>query len=250
MKPHYYFTLAMTLAGVANAATIAANFSGRANNADPGATPDQLLVQAGTSAGAAAGVNGTTTFTDVTANYNGVGGDGPTTISGTEGSSADIIYSSQGTWSKTATGSRTVAAEDASGDMTDGHIEGNSTNGIFVTLDAINLVGTYDLYVYLGDDAGNRSGSITVDGVTRTYTSQIFNGTFVDASAGGGMAGDYMVFSGLTGTTQTIEMGGIDNPNRTGLYGFELIGTAPIPEPSSTALLGLGGLALLMRRKK
>jgi hypothetical protein len=32
--------------------------------------------------------------------------------------------------------------------------------------------------------------------------------------------------------------------------GFQLVETGAIPEPSSTALLGLGGLALILRRRR
>ncbi|BDS07199.1 hypothetical protein NT6N_22390 [Oceaniferula spumae] len=241
-------SLAIALTSVANASVIAVNFSGRSDNGNPGATPDQLLTQSGASAGIAAGVNGTTTFTDVIASYNGVGGAGPQTILGTDGSSLDLTYTSVGTWSKSASSSRVAAAENASGDLTDGHIEGNNPTGISVTLDNINYTGTYDLYVYLGDDAGGRSASISLGGDTRSYTSQIFDGTFVDASAGGGIAGDYMLFSGLTGTSQTFQLGGVDNANRSGLLGFELVGT--VPEPSSTAMLGLTGLGFILRRRR
>ena len=38
--------------------------------------------------------------------------------------------------------------------------------------------------------------------------------------------------------------------NWMGVNGLEIANVAPIPEPSSTALLGLGGLALIMRRSK
>lgn len=43
--------------------------------------------------------------------------------------------------------------------------------------------------------------------------------------------------------------GGADGGDRVGAVEFRFTGTA-VPEPSSTALLGLGGLALIMRRRK
>ncbi|MGB0774462.1 MAG: PEP-CTERM sorting domain-containing protein [Akkermansiaceae bacterium] len=242
-----HLSIAASLIGTASAATLAVNFSGRATSA--GATPDELLTQSGASAGTAAGANGTATFQDIIANYNTSPGVGPLVINGTDGSSANINFVSNGTWSNTASSSRGVVAENATGDLLDGHIEGSSPTGVSVTIDSLNFTGTYDLYVYIGDDAGGRSGSVTVDGVTRTFTSRIYDGTLVNASAGGGAVGDYMLFSGLSGSTQTITMGGIDSSNRTGLNGFEIIGTA-VPEPGSTALLGLGGLALILCRRK
>ncbi|MGJ8672717.1 PEP-CTERM sorting domain-containing protein [Rubritalea sp.] len=35
-----------------------------------------------------------------------------------------------------------------------------------------------------------------------------------------------------------------------GINGFDLVSTASVPEPSSTALLGLGGIALILRRRR
>jgi len=63
--------------------------------------------------------------------------------------------------------------------------------------------------------------------------------------------------SSLTGITSATEfriyMYGADAPY-SGFTGFDNITLngelLPVPEPSSTALLGLGGLALLMRRRK
>lgn len=48
-----------------------------------------------------------------------------------------------------------------------------------------------------------------------------------------------------------IALNGVGSNNRFGINGLQVtyIGTA-IPEPTSTALLGLGGLALIMRRRK
>jgi len=44
--------------------------------------------------------------------------------------------------------------------------------------------------------------------------------------------------------------GGAAGGDRVGLGELKLIAADPIPEPSSTALLGLGGIALLLRRRK
>jgi len=60
-----------------------------------------------------------------------------------------------------------------------------------------------------------------------------------------GVEGHYLLISGLSGDltiTTTNPAGG-----RAPLAGFQIV---EVPEPSSAALLGLGGLALILRRRK
>ncbi len=54
-------------------------------------------------------------------------------------------------------------------------------------------------------------------------------------------------YTAPTGAGQTVD--GISNTNLGRAYAFE-INVEPVPEPSTTALLGLGGLALILRRRK
>ena len=75
------------------------------------------------------------------------------------------------------------------------------------------------------------------------------------AAAGTPTANDDMAYTGTwTSTTGTLDLtasSGATNIVR--VNGFEISAitvTAPVPEPSTTALLGLGGLALILRRRK
>jgi hypothetical protein len=52
---------------------------------------------------------------------------------------------------------------------------------------------------------------------------------------------------GLTAGTDVLWM---QNVNATGTDGDVRLVAAVVPEPSTTALLGLGGLALILRRKR
>ncbi|MGB0993269.1 MAG: PEP-CTERM sorting domain-containing protein [Akkermansiaceae bacterium] len=59
--------------------------------------------------------------------------------------------------------------------------------------------------------------------------------------------GNYMVHTGMSGSSFTIT--GVTTSGRAVLSGFQVVSN-PVPEPSSAALLGLGGLALIQRRRK
>lgn len=59
---------------------------------------------------------------------------------------------------------------------------------------------------------------------------------------------NFATYSGLTGNTLSITSA-TGTSGRSPLAGFQIVAN-PVPEPSSTALLGLGGLALILRRRK
>ncbi len=132
----------------------------------------------------------------------------------------------------------------------------------------------YDVIIYHegGSDDG-RGGPFFIrdtDGGNAIIASQVsydtstFSGTFVDAStvgdpAGSGITGgdtvvnsNYVRFNGLTLANIGIRSDAA-NPlgiptDRAPIAGMQIIEV--IPEPSTTALLGLGGLALIFRRRK
>lgn len=131
---------------------------------------------------------------------------------------------------------------------------GVSTGG---TIDFTNLnsaVGsTYDVYIYLNRVYGN-TGVIGVDinGGTSKFiegeanTGPFSEADFASAAAATGAGGNYIHFEGLSANDITINFGA--PTGRVGINGIQIVET--IPEPSSAALLGLGGLALILRRRK
>ena len=70
--------------------------------------------------------------------------------------------------------------------------------------------------------------------------------------ADGWTTANAILFSGYTGDTFTIDAapapGVAPGPYKLTVNGIQIVVT--VPEPSSTALLGLGGLALMLRRKR
>ena len=211
------------------AGSIGVNFTGRVGG---DGTPDELRVASGASAGQAAGAPGTTTdWNDMTANVN----TGSDTASNAAGQEVTVEWTATGTWSTTATGNRIVANEDPSGDMMDGHIEATGTGETTATVSGLaDNFSSYDVYVYMGDDAGNRNGEVRFNGGGPiNFTSKVFDGTFTEGT-------DYMLFQDITGDsfTVSVEPQNDDGANRTGIRGIEIHG---VPEPSAMmlALIGL-----------
>ena len=245
--------LVVTLAGSAHAvAIISVNFSGRADTSNT--VPDTLLVESGTSSTGIAGVNGNDVWNDIIATGGGSGSIGATAVAGPAGEDATVAASWGGTWGASASGNRMAAAENPTGDMTDGHIEGSSPTAINITIADLleDFSYGYSLYLYVGDDAGDRSGSFFVNGDNGTLQS--FTSTVNPDETGLTQGSNYLVFSDLSSDTLTITGGGDDNSNRTGVWGFEIVGNPPppVPEPSGVLLasITLAGLATFRRRRR
>ena len=84
--------------------------------------------------------------------------------------------------------------------------------------------------------------------------SQVWTGTNGDGSTGNdplGTATPEFGKTNLTGVNTWINrLSGSTWPNTDTYHLFAMSGILTVPEPSSTALLGLGGLALMLRRKR
>lgn len=64
--------------------------------------------------------------------------------------------------------------------------------------------------------------------------------------------GNYVIYSGLTGSNQTLWIGA-SNPTvdtNEAFTGFQIVDTSGVPEPASLSLLGAGALLLISRRRK
>jgi hypothetical protein len=105
------------------------------------------------------------------------------------------------------------------------------------------------LWSYFSEANGNSTSSFEV---SFSDTSGVFAGTaytFAPTNVANSIQQDFSL--GETATGQYVQLRLLDNfsGDRVGLSELQFNAVA-VPEPSSTALLGLGGLALILRRRK
>jgi len=109
----------------------------------------------------------------------------------------------------------------------------------------------YDAYVYFGTDNTGSLGYATDGTTTYTYADEYSDpfGGFIQTTATDGSTpvANYAKFSGLTGdvTLMTGTLSGSDGCGA-GMLGVQIV---EVPEPMTLSLLGLGGLALIRRRR-
>ena len=77
--------------------------------------------------------------------------------------------------------------------------------------------------------------------------TELFGATYANNGGGFGTIGTIIA---PTGFTATLDQSLFDGDDDAGFTGEITLTIAAVPEPSSTALLGLGGLALILRRRK
>ena len=106
-----------------------------------------------------------------------------------------------------------------------------------LTLGVVKGIGLGGLTFYTSSPAYNSVGYIDGDPNTPfTYTQ----GTSTLSTAPTPLS-DYVLFTGLSGSTQTVTITGSGSNLRIG--GFQIVQT--VPEPSTWAMVGLGGAGLL-----
>lgn len=238
----------VAMAAFANAATISVNMTdgGGGVSSDGGSTGGAALAAnwnnilrggtAGTGTNLGALKNDAGAATTVTLSQStGVGGafNGASLFSGTIGNAFMTNYSD-------TTGSYTYT---------------------FTNLNA-EVGALYDVYIYSARGFTNAGVSqFTVDGADQfilnesmvgDYTLATNTASAVDANANKN-EGNYVLFKNVSLDTLVIGVtGGIADTTGNGgnianINGVQIV---QVPEPSSTALLGLGGVALLLRRRK
>jgi hypothetical protein len=114
----------------------------------------------------------------------------------------------------------------------------------------------YDVYFYVddADSASTRGGDVVANGVTESITmfsSSTGGYTEVDSqftwNSGTTGVGSYLRIEGLSGDLDLDMFARNSTTPRLRMSGFQIVA---VPEPSAAALLGLGGLALILRRRK
>lgn len=126
--------------------------------------------------------------------------------------------------------------------------------------------GNYNVFAYYwvaGDGAptGNNQWDFATGLSTGATTEYAWNGgTQITSTAGFTVApliteGNRRLFQIDLGPVAADGSGNInvfinDNPGNDDRTWYDGVGFEPVPEPSSTALLGLGGLAMLLRRRR
>lgn len=113
----------------------------------------------------------------------------------------------------------------------------------------------YDIYLYVGSTGPNLNpGAFSATIGTQTFfadfpQSPTFTGTFEQitstSSSSPSTSGNYFLFSGLTGPSQSIDIAAAGN-NRNAITGLQIVA---VPEPASLGLIA-AGVALLMPRAR
>jgi len=116
-----------------------------------------------------------------------------------------------------------------------------------LTFSGLNDASTYDFYLLAAGDTNGQGSAITLGGTTQE--TAVTDSTVADATAGE----NFVAFTGVTSVggevvfTIDANTSGVA-PNFLFLSGGQVVEI--VPEPASFALLGLGGIAVLARRRK
>jgi len=215
----------LALAGGAQAAPISVNFAG-----GNGGSVD--VVDA-----AGVGVVNDTAWANV---------DNRTTssVSDVDGSTVDVAWSDTATWSTDVTDNTTGARQ-----LYGGRFDTQTDLTIDITDISASMTGSYDLIVYYALNSDHEF-DMTVGGTTVHINPLGQDDASVDGYLGSGPSNGtdgsmWHRFTGLSGDTQQIATS--NREIAIGIVGFQIVD--PIPEPGSLALLSLGGLALVRRRR-
>ena len=243
-------TIIAATIGAASAASIAVNFS--ENNANQNWTSVENIGPLSTST---ANFNNTNNPTGGPANtHTG------TLAAGTLGALVDdagaAVAGSTVTWSSSNAWFSGAGTASNEARLNVGYLD-DGGGGISITMTNVPYA-QYSVYVLLASDQGTTYTARDVDvnggGAGPNVLAYGYLGS--DAANTGWteatdtVRGNYILVSGQTASTLTINGQTRDGVNRGSIAGFIIEDTTPVPEPSSTALLGLGGLALILRRRK
>lgn len=137
--------------------------------------------------------------------------------------------------------------------LMNGYID-NNAGGPVVTVDIAGVpYANYSVVAYFGSDGNDRTGTIGISGGDtfsyNTHSAQA--GNFPDSylqttdTGAGNPDANFAVWENQTASDFTLTL--TRGSSNSGMHGLQII---QIPEPTSVALLGLGGLGLLLRRRR
>jgi hypothetical protein len=142
-------------------------------------------------------------------------------------------------------------AQDADGSynkyLLNGYLNNGNGGSVAISLSSIPY-SSYNIVVYLSSDTAGRIGTVNVGGTTYDFATMGpaeisgANASLIQTTdmSGANPSADYAIFSGLTGASQTITT---TIPAYGGIAGFQIEAT---PEPSSMALVSMGGALILL----
>jgi hypothetical protein len=192
---------------------------------------------------------------------------------------ANVGWTSNNTWN--APNVPPVAPGDLN--MMKGYLDSSDTSTTNVTVAGLPssiTSGPYSVILYFdGDNGGNdRVGKYSIVGAAtgnasfwaRDAANATFSGIYaqaqspVDPIAGGGSidsngaaaltvpAGNFLIFTGLTGDTFSLQAQSSvasDATNRSSIQGFQII-SGTVPEPTGLIAIAIGGLAMARRKRR
>ena len=210
--------------GAASAATVSVNFTNGAGN-------QQIAVAT------SAGIGGLTHWNNVS----GKSGSS-SSLTDSDGNASGITL----TWTASTTWGDGDANTDANAGIGNAQLVRQylDDGAPGVNIQASGMTGLYDVTIYLSTDGNNPMTFVpfTVNGVEYTTT-----GTYSGYGSGFTFGeNNTIIVKGLSGNL-TIQGSVRAGSNRGSVSGVQI---TAVPEPSSAALLGLGGLALILRRRK
>lgn len=179
-----------------------------------------------------------------------------TTVTDGSGLSAALTTANIGTVTHAGfnTGSNSWVTSDPNGNTDFFTVAGaQGTVIIEIVFDDSYTVDTMSTWGYgWNADQGNNSSAITVDYGVGDFASTAGSITMPLTTLG---ASSTVGLGGITAdrvrlTVTDNHFGASGGGDRVGFAELAFVGTAAVPEPSSAALLGLGGIALILRRRK